>query len=651
MRTRTLIGRDEELRVVRDAIAAHRVVTLRGPGGTGKTTLALAVVAGRPRTAVALLAGAGGPEGALVAIAHAVGDAVGVAGLVPAALPEALADEALLLVLDNVEGLGGLGEALDAVLSAAPGVRVLATGQVPLGMPGEHVIALRPLALPGSDDPGEVACSPAGALYLHHAPWVALDRASARDLRALLEVLDGVPLAVELAASRSRVLGLAELTDRLRRDSAVLRRRGHAGRHASLGAAIDWSLELAGPEAATLFARLGVFSGTWTAARADTICRPAPEAHPILVEYGLVREGPDGRFGWPEAVASHARALLASSGDEVELRRRHAADLAGRALAAFEASLGETAGIAWLAGEDGDVLAALRWSVEHDHELHQSLTAAAGWWLARRGHTAEALGHLEIALDRPAAGPDDAALLHAAGAYLVWSIGRHRRAQQHARTAEVLATQGLPRRVALTALAAMASYDGDVPTTERAVRELGTGGEPLSLTFTAQARLFDGDLDEAQAILDRAVRLGLRDENVDALSADIARERLDPLRAVRLRLRALDAVLAHGDTGASLLLRLYCLALDIAPLWPADALALEAAATRLGRLVGAGPPPDQPGWQTWRDRHLRPARRALGPVAAARATERGRAMDLAATLTLARSLPDRLRAAGSLAAE
>jgi DNA-binding SARP family transcriptional activator/predicted ATPase len=286
-----LVGRDDERATVTARLAAARLVTLVGPGGVGKTTLAIAVGAAQaadfPDGVVVVDLGAGGPDDVGAAVASAVGVSSDAGGSVPVAdaggeppeTPEprpaadplaragvALARRQVLVILDNCEHVADeAARAAVAVLRAGPGIRVLATSQVPLGVAGEAVVVLAPLAVPDAGaGEADVRASPAGALLARRLDDVGCPPADADDwLHAgtIVRVVDGLPLAIEIAAAAARVEPLGPLAERLARDSAaVLEAEPPAGAgRRRLSAALDAAVGRLDPEAARVYRLVSVF--------------------------------------------------------------------------------------------------------------------------------------------------------------------------------------------------------------------------------------------------------------------------------------------------------------------------------------------------------------------------------------------------------
>ncbi|MFI6811227.1 BTAD domain-containing putative transcriptional regulator [Nonomuraea sp. NPDC050328] len=304
-----LIGRAEAVARVQALLAGDRLVTVTGPGGVGKTRLALAAASGLPPGGAAdgvwLVELASAREAA--DLARAVSAALGIRDDIP--LTEAVRGKELLLVLDNCEQvIEEAAELAGTLLGAAPGLRVLATSRQPLGLPGERLVDLPPLT--------EQAAVELFSTRANVGPGPEVSEICRR--------LDGLPLALELAATRVRALGVAELARRLDDRFATLAPeiRGLPGRQRTLRAVIDWSWDLlAEPERAAL-RRLAVFAGGCTLEAAEAVGASAEQVA-RLVERSLVSVAPGPRYLLLESIAAYAREKLAASGEEEKVRARH----------------------------------------------------------------------------------------------------------------------------------------------------------------------------------------------------------------------------------------------------------------------------------------------------------------------------------------
>ena len=299
------VGRRRELPAIGEAFERHRLVTLRGPGGVGKTRLALHAAAGL-RDAFAdgcwlvQLSPLRAPEFLYRAVSEALGLPDDVTGDAAGALAESLAERELLLILDTCEHLAaGCAELAARLLAAAPRLRILATSRAPLDVPGEHSLLIGPLELPADD--ASAARADAVSLFVDRAQAAVPDFAlTAQNTPAVAELcrrLDGVPLALELAAVRLRSMPVEEILGRLSdRFRALGTARTSTERHRTLRATVSWSRELCTPAEQRLWAELSVFPGSFGLAAAERVCGPGTgETLRQLAGKSVVELFPGGR--------------------------------------------------------------------------------------------------------------------------------------------------------------------------------------------------------------------------------------------------------------------------------------------------------------------------------------------------------------------
>jgi predicted ATPase/class 3 adenylate cyclase/DNA-binding CsgD family transcriptional regulator len=401
----SFIGRAAQVDEVTALLGEFRLVTVTGPGGSGKTRLAGQVAR---RVAARFADGAWlvelGPVQDPAQVASVAAAALGVReqpGLSAAdAVARVLARQQLVLVLDNCEHVVAGAAALCArVLAAADDLRILATSREPLRVAGEARYRLAPLTLPGMDDLAEAARAEAVALFADRARQAdtrfALDERTGPAVARLVRRLDGMPLAIELAAARVEALGVTQLLDRLddRFDLLTAGDRAAPDRQRSLAATVDWSYQLLDEHERQVFRAVSVFPGPFTLAAAEAVAGPGAGAAVLrLVDCSLLvppRTGPDGRsrYGMLETLRTYAVERLAEAGEQ----GRAAAALAGYALRiAEEAAAGllnstdELAALRRLDAEDATTRQALTWAMEHDHAMAPRLAVAlAPWWLLR----------------------------------------------------------------------------------------------------------------------------------------------------------------------------------------------------------------------------------------------------------------------------
>lgn len=405
------VGRDNDIAEVRSQIAVGTVVTLTGIGGAGKTQLAT-------RTAATLvgdhpdgvwwcdLSSLGSPELIPSAIASMLGFVLQPDLSPIGSVVDAIASRQLLLVLDNCEHLlDGVATLLEAVLPGCPDVAVLATSRESIGVANERVWPLRPLD--SSTDAVELLIRRAVAADASVDP----DTWDRRDLVELCERLDGIPLAIEMAAPRLRSLGPREVIDRLDDRFRLLRsrRRDVGGRHQTLLATLDWSYGLLSPDERLLLDRLSIFASVFDLATAEAVCADEALDDFDLVELldslvdkslvTLVRAGTRMRFRLLETVRQYGRSHLTEREETTGLRRRHATVYAELAELADHRFITKEfwSGLAAFGDNWADILAAIEWAVTaDDSELAQRLLSSCGNYTT-------ALGAAEIGeLARPA---------------------------------------------------------------------------------------------------------------------------------------------------------------------------------------------------------------------------------------------------------
>jgi predicted ATPase/DNA-binding CsgD family transcriptional regulator len=401
----SFIGRAGAVREVAGLLERYRLVTVAGPGGAGKTRLAGAVarqVAGQFADGVWLaeLAPVGDPAQVAAAVAGGLGvrDRPGV----PTAdgLAQMLARQQLLLVLDNCEHvIGGAAALCAGLLLACDDLKILVTSREPLRVAGEARYRLASLSLPDPDDLADAGGSEAVALFADRAHAAdarfALDGENGSAVARLVRRLDGMPLAIELAAARVEALGVAQLLDRIDDRFALLVAgdRLATGRQGSLAAAVQWSYQLLDEHERRVFRALSVFPAGFTLAAAEAMAGDA--AGPVvlrLVDCSLVvppQAGPDGRSRYVmlETLRAYGTGLLAEAGEldgAVAGLAWYALQVAEQAAAGLRTSTGEVAGARWLDAEDATLRQVLAWAMQHDQDISLRLAVAlAPWWLLR----------------------------------------------------------------------------------------------------------------------------------------------------------------------------------------------------------------------------------------------------------------------------
>lgn len=424
----TLYGREADLLVLTDLLLREetRLVTLTGPGGVGKTRLAVAAAAAigsrfEDGTIGVTLAATSDARAVLPSVARALGLSGGDGPDVFDQLVGYFRPRQMLVVVDNLEHLLTAAPALSDIAALCPGLTVLATSRSPLRIRGEHEYAVEPLGLPdrGAATEADLMATASGALLLDRARAVSSPaRFDEADLRACAELchrLAGLPLAIELATAHLRLLAPRVLLDRLEEATATSAARDLPARQRTMRATLDWSLGLLSAEARWLFMILGAFRGGATLEAIEAVVAAAgPDAPPDplallhdLVEHALVvvRPDPDGssRFTMLEPVAQHARSLLAGE-DATRVFRAHAAyglGLAAQAAAGLEHAE-QTRWLAWMDSAEPNLLIAIERSLDGGDPDTASLITWylwLFWWLRGEMDRGRRLAELCLAAD------------------------------------------------------------------------------------------------------------------------------------------------------------------------------------------------------------------------------------------------------------
>ena len=498
------VGRRAELAQVRDALAGARLVTLTGPGGIGKTRLALRAAAGAGRAFrdgvwLAELTGLRDPGLLVAEVARSLGLSDKSARWAVASLVDYLKGRQLLLVLDGCEHLADACAVMaDALLRGCPGLRIIATSRHVLGVAGEVTIAVLPMAVPAEDSPNrpeELLGYEAVRLFVGRGaavlPGFAVDEGNGAAVAGVCRALDGIPLAVELAAVRLRSLSPAQILDRLDSRFQLLSGGGPAGQphHRTLQAALEWSYELLTDGEQAMWRRVSVFSGSFDLDAAEAICavgRVAPGQIADLIDALvaksiLLREGQGtARYRLLDTIRELGLAKLRGRGNERALRRRHRAYYA--ALAARQEAFGPRRA-EWIAALDAD---------------HENLRAALEFSLSEPG---EAAAGAEIACDL----------------WRYWETHGHLTEGRRI-LAELLdrLDRACPARLrALWSAGFLAQFQGDIPAATRLLetclseaRQAGdVSAEAWASSFLGWDVYYDGDIDQGHALARTALRL------------------------------------------------------------------------------------------------------------------------------------------------
>jgi len=542
----SFVGRAGPVAEVERLLEQYRMVTVIGPGGAGKTRLAGEVarrVAGRFADGVWLAELAAVQDPAQVPAA--VSAALGVRDLPGTPVDEALAaalsqyQHRLLLVLDNCEHVVAAAAELCArLLPACADMRVLATSREPLHVAGEGRYRLAPLGLPDPDDLADAARADAAraeavALFADRArlvdPGFALDGPAGPAVARVVTRLDGMPLAIELAAARVETLGLTELLNRLddRFDLLTTGHRLAADRQRSLAATVEWSYRLLDEAERRVFRAVSVFPGPFTLRAAEAVGGAGARSAVLrLVDCSLLvppRADPDGRFRYVmlETLRAYGNRLLAEAGEDAGA----AAALAGyvlevteEAAAGLQTGTGDLAAARWLDAEEAATRQALAWALDHDAGIALRLAVALAPWWRLRGRFVTGYPLLREAVGQAQRGSDAwcAAMswLGRMAHYLAGPAGAldHFTAVRDAigdrSPSWVLADCLSGRSGALANLGRFGEAADDARRALAVARELGyPAGEAMALVDLATAAYYAGDLGGAVQLAQQALQI------------------------------------------------------------------------------------------------------------------------------------------------
>jgi predicted ATPase/transcriptional regulator with XRE-family HTH domain len=667
-----LLGRERDVAVLRSLLdgGGARLVTLTGPGGVGKTRLALEV-AGRTGdgffdgVAFVALAPVADPALLVPTVAHALGLRESGGQPTRELLHGYLREKHMLLLLDNLEHLLGATPEVAKLLAACPFLRVLATSRAPLRVRGEREYPVETLTLPDPErisDAQSVAGTAAVKLFVACAqeanPSFSLTGENAMTIAAICRRLDGLPLALELAAAGVRFLNPTELLSRLNRAIEIEGARDLPERQRTMRATLDWSHNLLPDAGQNLFRHLSVFASGFTLEAAEAIGAAETGAADVLeplgqlVEHSLVAadasfEDEEGRYRMLEPVRRYALERLKGSGDEELARRRHAEyclALAGRASPQLKGA-GQVAWLRRLDREYDNLRSALGWLLERG-EAGRAARLAWDIWLfwAVRGHTSEGRSWMERALSSSDY-LDDVGRARAlcVSSALLFAGGEAERtcefagkALEDARTAndgEALAFATILRGLVATYLRDLGSAEALLSGALATCREQNNRwGIAHALIAMAQVALIRGDFGRAMELLGEGEA--------------VAREREDAFTlAVNLNTQATIAQLQDDDAGTADLLRESVrLLAALRATWSlvygvfglAGVAARQGQPERAARLFGAaealrektGAVPAFPATQNLYERDLANVRAQLDTETLGAAWAKGRAMTL-----------------------
>jgi predicted ATPase/class 3 adenylate cyclase len=474
----SFVGRDEEIANIRDLLQRTRLLTLTGPGGTGKTRLALQVAAEilteyRDGSFFVDLSSVSDPTLVPSAIATALGVPEVPGRPLLDLVKEHLSPRELLLIVDNFEQVAEAAHVVESLLTGAAKLQVLVTSRICLSIRGEHEYEVPPLRPPdpeGLTDLQSFQRIDAVRLFTERAlavsPNFRVTEKNARAVAAITARLDGLPLAIELAATRTKVLSPEQMLPRLQERLSILTSgpRTLPERQRTLRDAIGWSHDLLDSPERNLFARLSVFTGGFTLVAAEAICDPEGcgleplDGVTSLVDQSLVRmsDSPNGhpRFYMLETIREFGQERLKASGELDDLRRRHAEHFLALAREA-EPNLTADDQVEWLNRLERDhanIRSALRWAIAAGEPEAAQEAAGALWrFWQQRGHLAEGRALLQEILDMPGGAEPTAARAKAligAGGMAWWQQDRESAGVAYEAAAAIERELGDPARIA-----------------------------------------------------------------------------------------------------------------------------------------------------------------------------------------------------------
>jgi predicted ATPase len=632
-----LVGRKREVAELVALLSnGTRLLTITGAGGTGKTRLALQVAAEvvsgfRDAVHWVPLAGLTDPELVPSELARAIG--------APGDLARFLRGKELLLLLDNFEHLLAAAPVVSTILAGCARVRVLVTSRAPLHVSGEHEYRLEPL--PRKE---------AAVLFADRARAVGRDLAPDATVEEICRRLDDLPLAIELAAARTKLLAPDRLLGRIDQALTLLTTgvRDAPERQRTLRATIEWSYDLLDPSARELYVRLTVFAGAFALEAAEDVCGAELDDLGTLVDSSLIKPLGDDQFFMLETLRSYGREKLADDG----LRRRHAEFFSALAEQAYRGRLAaEPEWSSRLERAEDDLRAALDWLLGDNPDRALEVAGALGWFWLSRGLLSEGRGRLSAALAASGlTGRARARALTSSGALAA------RQGDVDAGIAELEAAVAMWRELgdreelaaALDGLGWPLVYDAANNTRALAAfeqslelwRELGDeAGVTRALVGIAQVLVALGDTERAEAIsldlLARAAGDARTEHYAYHFLADCALIRGDPEEARTRYRHSLQAALALGDvleTGWEV----QGVAMSEAGTGnPRRALVLAGSVEALWESLGLGS--SIAFWDGLLERYLAPARAAIGDeYDAVRAEGRALAFDEAVEVALGR---------------
>jgi predicted ATPase/class 3 adenylate cyclase len=653
-----LVGREHDLERIRTLVAEdrERLVTLTGRGGAGKSSLALAAATAlldeHPGGVwLARLAPVTEPRQLLATVAAAIGAEGDLDSSPLEAIRARLAHRGpTLLVLDNLEHLLAAGPDISRLLDALPGLRLIVTSQVPLRLGSEYTVVLDAL-----DD--ESALQLMARVGRRRGVTVSTSGPDRAPLLDLVRLLDGLPLALELAAARLSLMRPDQLRDRLTGSVELLRddRPDRPERQRSLRATLEWTLELLDERARMLFTRLGVFAGPVELEQIEAIVGgegvDVLKDLPPLLDTAIVRrvESGDGRIrlGLPEALRQLASQRLDGAPDGALWRRAHARrveEVMWRVRGLLVSNGVYSAAVA----AQPEAAAALRWADSAGDPLAETL--AAGWatLLVDQGQIRRALGLLQPLLDAPPSRTDVHAQALTAYSVAMAGLDRSEVAIASAQQAVAIATDPLSQALAIGMRGTVRLFGqekepalADSQAATELARELDPALHAGLMCFEAQALAFNGQLQRGAERHAEAERLGRAADlqllgRQDTVRGDRAMLSGQPLVALEYYARSLESAHAAG-LNQQVMFDLLGIALALASVG-ADEDALELTGIGQALMAELAGPGASAAAHLLGDDELMAAQRRLGEDAVQRARRRGRDVPAATRVERACSL-------------
>ena len=666
----TFWGREGELSEVRALLRDNRLVTITGAGGLGKTRLALELATGiLDEYPGGVWLTELGPLSDPALVPQVVATSLGLRELAGQRLTETLAvhlaRRRVLLLLDNCEHLVDSCAALaESLLSSSAEVRILATSQERLGVAGEVVYRLDPLA---TNTAANASVSHPGLesdsvrLFVDRAllsdPRFTVSPEAAEAIAQICQRLDGIPLAIELAAARVRLMSVDEVLARLDDRFRLLIDSGRTSlpRHQTLRATVDWGYELLSYEERALFRRLSVFAGGFTLATAEAVCavRESEKADVMdllarLVDKSLVvrddRGGGATRMRLLETLRQYGRGRLVEEDDAGLYARRHADYFLDIAEAARRDQRGPqyNSWLERLEDEHDNLRFAIEISLREPGETALALATSLLWFWDVRGYLSEGHEWLTRALAAAPAPTAERARATDAAGWLAQRLGDFATARRHFEESALIAREidePLILARALRNLALMQLFSAEIAQAVTLVGESLEVAQKMndeasvagSLLVMSLVAYFANDQEAARTHAEQSTELHrkLGDEKVVAFLlaclASLAIDRAEPEVAASYLAESLAISHEKGDRVDVAFVFETWASLAAAISQPERALRLAGVADTLRESVGALP---LPMWQAKLDAALKGARRALGPAAAEEAFAAGRRMSL-----------------------